>query len=484
METTKNNSNHSNGKKHFRISGMTCTSCEIVIERKLKKIPGVHKVVVNHRTEQCLIEHDASARFDTPLLQQHLEGTEYIISPVETKVNQNTDEPSLSKNQELLKTGGIVLLTFIVYKILERAGIINMSVNITSAVTYSTALILGLIASISTCMATVGGLVLGIASRTQNTPNISKINKLRPHIFFHTGRLVGYFLLGGIVGWIGSVFSLNAKTTSAITILIAVVMIMLALEMLGIIPKNKNIFKLPKFLGHKVHDLSEKNHGFMPFLLGGATFLLPCGFTQAMQLYALSTGSFWKGALIMFLFALGTFPALAGISLISSVLKGNKGKLFLKIAGSVVLVFALINLNAGFTLLGLPLTKIFATKKVASTTAIQNQNNTQIVNMRVQGINYLPSNITLKAGVPVEWHVDGTGALGCTSILVVPSLKIKQNIAGKKDAVIRFTPNKPGKISFTCGMGMAYGEFQVVTSTDANSTNKPACDPTIQNCVQ
>jgi hypothetical protein len=63
---------------------------------------------------------------------------------------------------------------------------------------------------------------------------------------------------------------------------------------------------MPKFLAHKIHDLTEKEVKGGAFILGASTFFLPCGFTQALQLYVLAKGSFTTGALTMLAFALGT----------------------------------------------------------------------------------------------------------------------------------------------------------------------------------
>src|SRR2546422_749324 len=48
--------------------------------------------------------------------------------------------------------------------------------------------------------------------------------------------------------------------------------------------------KMPKFLAHKIYDASGKPSNVTPLLVGAATFFLPCGFTQALQLYVLSQG--------------------------------------------------------------------------------------------------------------------------------------------------------------------------------------------------
>jgi len=79
--------------------------------------------------------------------------------------------------------------------------------------------------------------------------------------------------------------------------------------------------------------------------VGAATFFLPCGFTQAMQIYTLSTGSFLSGGLTMLAFALGTLPVLALISFSSfSIKQSAKAGIFFKTAGIIVIMFALLNI--------------------------------------------------------------------------------------------------------------------------------------------
>src|SRR3990167_11148888 len=83
----------------------------------------------------------------------------------------------------------------------------------------------------------------------------------------------------------------------------------------------------------------------MPFLVGVATFFLPCGFTQSMQIYTLTTGNFLTGALIMSAFALGTFPVLALLSFSSlSIHKKAQSGIFFKTAGLIVIFFGIFNL--------------------------------------------------------------------------------------------------------------------------------------------
>jgi sulfite exporter TauE/SafE len=111
---------------------------------------------------------------------------------------------------------------------------------------------------------------------------------------------------------------------------------------------------LPKFLSKHAYGVSKLNHTLTPLLVGVATFFLPCGFTQSMQLYTLSTGSFTAGALTMFSFALGTLPALALLSFSSfSIRESSRAGIFFKSAGLIVTLFALFNIINSLVIAGL-----------------------------------------------------------------------------------------------------------------------------------
>jgi sulfite exporter TauE/SafE len=84
-------------------------------------------------------------------------------------------------------------------------------------------------------------------------------------------------------------------------------MILLGLNLTNISPRLGSFsLKLPKIFGQ--HISGEGESKWSTFLTGAATFFLPCGFTLAMQAYAITTGSFITGALVLAFFALGTTP--------------------------------------------------------------------------------------------------------------------------------------------------------------------------------
>jgi sulfite exporter TauE/SafE len=111
---------------------------------------------------------------------------------------------------------------------------------------------------------------------------------------------------------------------------------------------------MPKFIGKSVLKIEDSTGILAPMLLGIATFVLPCGFTQSMQIYSLTTGNFLSGAMTMAVFALGTLPVLALISLASVKLsKTLQSGLFFKTAGFIVLFFSIFNFTAALVAIGL-----------------------------------------------------------------------------------------------------------------------------------
>ncbi len=101
---------------------------------------------------------------------------------------------------------------------------------------------------------------------------------------------------------------------------------------------------MPALFSKHIVRGSRHDHYLAPLLVGIGTFFLPCGFTQSMQLYALSTGNFMQGSLTMSIFALGTFPMLALLSFSALNIAHKPGKgVFFKTVGIIVIALAIFN---------------------------------------------------------------------------------------------------------------------------------------------
>lgn len=326
----------------FHVNGMHCNACVLLTESELGDLPEVSKAKTSLATNSVEVTGDFGNKEPEHIardLSEVLKPHGYTLS-----LEKQNHSVQWSDFNFALPIAGLFIALFIV---LQKVGIVNLIT--TSHVGYGTAFVIGLIASVSTCMAVVGGLVLSMSA------NFAKEgDKVRPQVLFHGGRLASFLFLGGLIGALGSAFQLGSTATLILSLLVALVLLVLGINLLDVFSwANKLQPTLPSFIGKRVHGLKDINHTLTPLLVGIATFFLPCGFTQSMQIYALTTGNFWTGALTMFTFALGTLPVLSLLSFSSlGIHKKAQSGVFFKTAGLVVIFFGIFNLINGLVAAG------------------------------------------------------------------------------------------------------------------------------------
>ena len=463
----------------LRIGGMHCANCEVLIERRLSELPGIRKVTARHSAGTAEIIHDRDLDFQA--LQDAVTEEGYTIS-------QQSPEASNRNNsgKDYLEVGAAFLIVVGAFVLLKELNFLPENVAVPDSISFGLAFVIGVVASVSTCIAVTGGLLVAIAAKhNESSGHLTRAQRFKPHLYFNAGRIISYTLLGGAIGLLGSAFTLSVEATALLIIAASIVMIMLGLQMLDILPKGAAFpLRMPKFLAHKIHDLSERNTKGGAFILGGLTFFLPCGFTQALQLYALAQGSVVTGALVMLAFSLGTLPALLSLSALSSFVRGAFQRYFLRIAGAAVVLLGLFNVQNGLTLgavatgsstLASPASATSNTPspayKPASLQTARMENGKQIIEMRITGLDYVPHQFSVVQGIPVEWRIDAREAIGCGRILIAPAAGIRTALRTERN-VLTFAPQYPGDIRFNCSMGMMTrgAVIRVVASVPGVST--------------
>jgi sulfite exporter TauE/SafE/copper chaperone CopZ len=451
-----------------QIKGMHCRSCEILVENELIKIPGVDDVKVNYNS--------GIASFSGP---DNLSNSDITAAVARAGYSLGRDErPFLSRNPaDWGELGMAFLMALGLYFVASSLGLINLSQHGSNYNNLLTVLLVGLTAGVSTCMALVGGLVLGSSAKfAAKHPQASAGKKFTPHLFFNLGRITSYFVLGGVIGALGSVFQLSTGVLGWLTIGVGLTMLVLGGQLMNISPfLSKLSLTLPtgiaKFLGIKEKSNEDYSHT-NSFTLGALTFFLPCGFTQAMQLYAMSTGSAISGAVTMGVFALGTAPGLLGVGGLTSLAKGMGARMFFKTAGVVVAALAIFNIGNGINLTGgLPSIPklIFALASQSEAAPISPAvAGVQEIQMKQVSGGYSPNTFTIKRGVSVKWVITSQDVNTCAASIVVPKFGIRKTLKLGLN-VIEFTPNEVGTIKFSCSMGMYTGSFNVIEDTAGGS---------------
>lgn len=327
----------------LHISGTHCASCKILVEDILNEQIGIRNTNVDIKNETVSFETDLddSKHKLAEMLTEKIKHNGYSLS-VEKIIHEKKNDNNIWK---ALIIGLIFLALFF---ILQKSGVLNLGIG--GQITPTTSFIIGLIASVSSCLAIVGGLILSISAKLAEDDKKNKLNDKKPLYLFHIGRLVGFVILGGVLGLIGKTIGINFIFSAVLGLIASAVMILLGLNLIGIFKKSK--ITLPSGIFSFFRKVEHQT--FAPLILGASTFFLPCGFTQSMQISAISSGSFISGAMIMFFFALGTLPVLAFLSFGSiSFAQSKYAQLFFKSAGIVVIGLGLFGLLSQLAGLGI-----------------------------------------------------------------------------------------------------------------------------------
>ncbi len=182
----------------------------------------------------------------------------------------------------------------------------------------------------------------------------------RNSVFYHCGRAISYTFLGLLAGYAGK--TLNSQFsftgfTNVTALIIAIILIYWGLRQL-VAPGYLSASASPPSFLTSVLSKIYKNAGAASgsaFLLGIASAFLPCGWLYSYVGIAASSGDAFRGALIMFIFWLGTVPILATITSFSKIVTQSLGKHASKITAFLFIFAGIASLSIHLGLINIPM---------------------------------------------------------------------------------------------------------------------------------
>jgi uncharacterized protein len=366
---------------------------------------------------------------------------------------------------------GFFGLAALIGLVMSRLGLFPAGLAVAGSVSVASAFLIGLVAASSSCLAVTGGLLLATAAKYSERigPHATRRARIVPIALFIVGRVVAYAALGALIGQIGNALAPSPTVSGIITLAAAALMLVIGLDMLKLLPSWAKRFvpRAPAAVSRRIMRSESSVHAAAPLLLGAGTFFLPCGFTQALQLYALATASPIAGALTLGSFALGTAPALFALGYFAGALKGNSGRFLFRLAGAAIVLLGAVNFRNGANLLGWPPASRADVGPVVQSDGRPGwvtPGEPYSVAMAIGPGGYSPSSLEVPAGAKVIWRIDATHAAGCAMAIVSRSLGIQQYLSAGDNEISFTAPERPGTYSFSCPMGMYRGEFVVTKS--------------------
>ncbi len=327
----------------------------------------------------------------------------------------------------------------------------------------------GLLSGGLTCFAVQGGLLGTLLAQSKNQENV--LSPLKQTIAFLSSRLVGYTVLGFLLGSLGAVFQLSLQLRAGIQIAVAVFMIGTALNLLQAHPLFRYfVIKPPKVFMKYARNQSQSQALFAPGLLGVSTVFIPCGATQAMMAYALTTGTGLQGALVMAIFIIGTSPLFLALGLATTKISSNLSTRLTPYVSAAIIMIAIYNLIGGFSLSGnqvaarlLSQAHCLVTVCTPDASVSSDDVSTEATIVFHTNGYQITSGQSIAAGSKVKLNLVNQEGQGCIQAFTIPELNIERVVRAGQTQTLEFTaPSQPGNLTFMCSMGMYQGQLMVV----------------------
>lgn len=202
------------------------------------------------------------------------------------------------------------------------------------------------------CLGMCGGIIGALSAGIRQKEGGGGIERVKFSVAYNGGRIFSYTLAGAIAGFAGQQVVSGLMPASGHLVLqwlAAVILVLIGLHLTGWLPKLRWIESLGLSLWRHLQPLGRR---FLPvtnlkraLVIGMIWGWLPCALVYSVLLWSLSGGSAWGGAALMFVFGLGTLPAMVTAGVMgSSFLDLMKPRAVRVWAGIIIILFGVASL--------------------------------------------------------------------------------------------------------------------------------------------
>ncbi len=225
------------------------------------------------------------------------------------------------------------------------------------SVELGTIFLVALLGSFGHCIGMCGGFVVAYtAAKVDN--EWSGMEQMAAHILYNLGRITSYMTIGAVFGFLGQKIGFDMTMKGILFIFVGISMLLIGLSLTGKIRFLNSIESsmarssfFSKMIKKAIHSKSRSSFFFMGMLNG----LIPCGLVYFFASAAIVSGSALKGAVVMGVFGIATVPAMMGIGIFSSYVKGSSYRmLVIKIAAVIVMLFGVFTIYKGYAMITNP----------------------------------------------------------------------------------------------------------------------------------
>src|SRR6202171_4178554 len=115
-----------------------------------------------------------------------------------------------NSSRDYIEIGAAFLIIVAVLLALGHLDLLPNQFGVSETMSYGLVVVIGMVASVSSCIAVTGGLLVAVAAKYNETSTaLTPVQRMKPHIYFNAGRILSYMLLGGAISVLGSALTLS-----------------------------------------------------------------------------------------------------------------------------------------------------------------------------------------------------------------------------------------------------------------------------------
>ncbi len=195
------------------------------------------------------------------------------------------------------------------------------------------------LASSTHCLTMCGGIAIA---------GIGDSNKLKYSIYYSSGRLLSYSVLGALMGLLGVVLTPTETSVQVARLLSSIMITLMGIYILGWKASLVWLEKMGKigiwrFIQPHLSGLFPVTSIRKAMTAGALWGLLPCGMVYSALVWSATSGNILSGWLTMLAFGLGTLPAILSLSFLPSLADLMKLRSTKQFLGIAMVLFGLFN---------------------------------------------------------------------------------------------------------------------------------------------
>ena len=180
--------------KTLKISGMSCSSCEIKIENEMKNIKGIMGVNAKYTDGTVHIEFDSS-KIELIQIINIIESLDYKVLLGDKRSNSKKKQSGSEKKLSIISILGIVIIILVTFLTIKNTIGFNFIPEINKNMGYGILFLVGILTSLH-CIAMCGGINLSQCVSYKTNKGNGTFSKLRPSMLYNLGRIISYTLIG------------------------------------------------------------------------------------------------------------------------------------------------------------------------------------------------------------------------------------------------------------------------------------------------